>query len=404
MPPYYSLIVLAYNNWNFTEMCLISLLNNLEENQLVSGVEIILVDNGSNMEAKQQMNTFHKNHNHSNVTLRIVSLKENLGYPSGINCGLAHSNGQIMAVLNNDLIFPPNWFSPIVDLLESDRSVGFAAPFLSYAGSSVQNVGKTFDTLVEMVAFAAYFTHLNKAQMIYTNQVIGACLIFRRDLLNAIGGNDFWYGIGNFDDVDWCIRSRLAGYKIAVVGGSFVHHIGHASFLQAPEQFNSSLENNQTKFERKWRIKEQHALKFERDKHYIPIQISDFAVTDKSLFPRTSSVKRLLLCADWSTPFSEWGRVFTSLLAESGPIELFCWVPAAIYDTKAISAQFQQMMAAQAQSTSNLSNTLIVIHQEVPYSDTLSLLRSVDEVVRIPEDFVNRYIIYLAEQIDLKII
>ena len=126
--------------------------------------------------------------------------------------------------------------TPIVNLLESDLSVGFAAPFLSYAGASVQNVGKTFDTIEEMEAFAAYFTNLNKSHVIYAEQIVGACLIFRRDLLTTIGGNDFWYGIGNFDDVDWCIRARLAGYKIAVVGGSFVHHIGHASFLLVADQ------------------------------------------------------------------------------------------------------------------------------------------------------------------------
>ena len=96
MNPYYSLIVLAYNNWTFTKQCLLSILESLEEAHIIRGVEIILVDNGSNKETQQQMNAFCKKHKHKAVKLELLILKENLGYPSGINHGIEHSKGQIM--------------------------------------------------------------------------------------------------------------------------------------------------------------------------------------------------------------------------------------------------------------------------------------------------------------------
>ena len=43
MNPYYSLIVLAYNNWTFTKQCLLSILESLEEAHIRRGVEIILI-------------------------------------------------------------------------------------------------------------------------------------------------------------------------------------------------------------------------------------------------------------------------------------------------------------------------------------------------------------------------
>jgi GT2 family glycosyltransferase len=412
MIPYYSLIVLAYNNWAFTKQCLISLIESLEEAHIQKGVEIIVVDNGSNMETKKQMNDFGKKYITHPVKLEFVMLEENLGYPSGINIGIGHSEGEIIAVLNNDLLFPPKWLSPLVDVLESNPLIGFAAPFLSYAGKSVQHVGKTFDTIEEMEAFAAYFTNLNKPHLIYADKIIGACLIFRRDLLVAIGGNDFWYGIGNFDDVDWCIRARLAGYTIAVVGGSFVHHIGHASFIQDPVQFNSSLQINLAKFERKWRIKDpindpkhdRKTIKFEREKHYIPTQISEFSSVESTWIQCTSSTKSLLLCADWSNPQSQWPAIFSSLLSKHEHAHIYCWIPSTIYDVNDIDNQLHQLIVSSASQFFPTTNIIKVIHEEIPYTAVLSLIRSADGVVKVPEDFVNRYILHLAEQIGMKIV
>jgi GT2 family glycosyltransferase len=412
MIPYYSLIVLAYNNWAFTEQCLVSILESLEEAQIQQGVEIIVVDNGSNRETTKQMNAFRKKNKNDAVALEFVMLKENLGYPSGINIGIGHSKGAVIAVLNNDLLFPPKWLSPLVHVLEADPLIGFAAPFLSYAGGSVQHVGKTFDTIEEMEAFAAYFTNLNNTHLIYADKIVGACLVFRRDLLAVIGGNDFWYGIGNFDDVDWCIRARLAGYTIAVVGGSFVHHIGHASFIQDPDQFTSSLQINLAKFERKWRIKDEQngpsdgkqTIKFDREKHYIPTQISEFTSVTTTWISCSSFTKSLLMCADWSNPQSQWPAVFKALFSEPDHADIFCWIPTALYDVNDIEAQFAQLIAALSSHFFATPKVIKVIRDEVPYSAVLSLIRSADVVIKVPQDFVNRYIIYLAEQIGMEII
>ncbi|QGQ95345.1 glycosyltransferase [Paenibacillus psychroresistens] len=414
MIPYYSLIILSYNNWAFTKQCLISILESLEEAQIHQGIELVVVDNGSNRETVKQLNAFNKKYKNHPVQLELVLLNENLGYPTGINIGIGHCRGTIIAVLNNDLLFPPNWLAPLVQALEADPKLGFAAPFLSYGGGSVQHVGKTFETIEEMEAFASYFTDLNKAHVIYADKLVGACLVFRRDLLVAIGGNDFWYGIGNFDDVDWCLRARLAGYTIAVVGGSFVHHIGHASFAQVPDQFTSSLQNNHTKFERKWRVREhqtaqqndQNFIKFEHSKHYIPTQISEFISTDNIWFPKSALTKSLLMCADWSHPESQWPVVLAALLSEPNYdyAVIYCWIPSALYEVADIEAQFIRLIAAAASEPPSSTKAIKIISDEVPYSAVLSLIQSADEIVKVPQDFVNRYIVYLAEQIGVRII
>lgn len=61
-------------------------------------------------------------------------------------------------------------------------------------------------------------------------------------------------------------------------------------------------------------------------------------------------------------------------------------------------------MTVHAETHAVTSNKLTVIHEEIPYIATLSLVRSADEVVKIPHDFVNRYIIQLAEHAGMSII
>ena len=56
---------------------------------------------------------------------------------------LAQCRGQIITILNNDLVFPTNWFDGIVNTLESNSSIGVAVPFLTY-GSGPEHLGIAF--------------------------------------------------------------------------------------------------------------------------------------------------------------------------------------------------------------------------------------------------------------------
>lgn len=127
----------------------------------------------------------------------MVLLEVNLGYPSGVNVGLAHCRGEIIGVLNNDLVFPRSWLTALIHTLEADESIGFVAPFLSNA-PSIQNTAKKFASFQELQDYSNQFIKSHVGKCIHTYRVLGACLLFRRDLLTTIGGNDFWYGIGNY--------------------------------------------------------------------------------------------------------------------------------------------------------------------------------------------------------------
>ena len=61
------------------------------------------------------------------IQIKTIHNDENLGYPVGINCGLEHCKGEIITILNNDLVFPENWFDGLVKTIENDSTIGAVA-------------------------------------------------------------------------------------------------------------------------------------------------------------------------------------------------------------------------------------------------------------------------------------
>lgn len=82
------------------------------------------------------------------------------------------------------------------------------APYLSHASGNFQHIQIPYRTFEEREAFAQKFMKENINKIVDTHRVIGACLVFKREVIILIGGNDFWYGLGQFDDDDWCIAQR----------------------------------------------------------------------------------------------------------------------------------------------------------------------------------------------------
>ncbi|WP_369075053.1 glycosyltransferase family 2 protein, partial [Vibrio cholerae] len=61
------------------------------------------------------------------------------------------------------------------------------------------------------------------------------------------------YGLGFFEDDDYCKAVEKAGFKIAVVEDSFVHHHLSASFNKLKSSRKQELMNtNKAIFEKKW--------------------------------------------------------------------------------------------------------------------------------------------------------
>jgi glycosyltransferase involved in cell wall biosynthesis len=74
------------------------------------------------------------------------------------------------------------------------------------------------------------------------------CVMLRRTLWNLLAGFDEVFGTGNFEDDDFCIRTRLAGYRMSVVRNVFVYHHERRTFEANGLNHGEWLAKNQAIF------------------------------------------------------------------------------------------------------------------------------------------------------------
>jgi hypothetical protein len=105
-----------------------------------------------------------------------------------------------------------------------------------------------------MHAFAASRAREYAGEHYRTNRAIGFCLCISRAVIEEVGGIDPRYGMGNFEDDDFCIRVRAAGYQIAVCEDAFIHHFGSVSFATNKVDYSATMERNWKIFATRWNL------------------------------------------------------------------------------------------------------------------------------------------------------
>ena len=107
--PKVSLITLCYNQ---LENATKPLLKSLYEYTNPELFELIIVDNASSDGTKEFLDEYKETKN--NVT--VIHNDENFGYAKGNNIGLKVAKGDYIFLLNNDLLFTPNWLEKFVEI------------------------------------------------------------------------------------------------------------------------------------------------------------------------------------------------------------------------------------------------------------------------------------------------
>ena len=210
-----SVIILNWNGRAFLDDCLRSL-----KHQTYSNYEIILVDNGSQDDSVQLINT------HYSDMLRLIQLPENRGFAGGNNVGLREARGLYIALLNNDTEADRNWLHSLVQCMNSDEKIGMV-------GSKVMNYYKRDE--IDNTGHLIYPDGLNRGrgrlekdfgQFETTEEILfpsGCAALYKKKMFDEIGGFDetfFAYG----DDTDIGLHGRYLGYKAIFCPKAVVYH------------------------------------------------------------------------------------------------------------------------------------------------------------------------------------
>ncbi|MBS3793256.1 glycosyltransferase family 2 protein [Candidatus Bipolaricaulota bacterium] len=219
-----SVIILTWNSGDHIEECLTSLFDEIE--RAGRRVEVFVIDGNSRDETLEILSQFEKEHDQLNV----ITLRKNMGTTVSRNIGIDKSKGEFLLFLDSDTVIKPGLLSTLPETLEENQKIGVLAPRLLYKDGTIQPSCKKFPTLpIKLTKFIplenlrqwASNRELYRKEIysksfdkpIEVDHCISAVWLVRRKVMEEIGGFDerIFYAP---EDVDLCLRTWLAGYKV----------------------------------------------------------------------------------------------------------------------------------------------------------------------------------------------
>lgn len=179
--------------------------------------EIIFVDNGSKDKSFSSFLEISKNYS---LTIKSVSLKENIGYSKANNIGISYTNGEYVVLLSNDIEVERNWLANMIKVLNTDKQIAVAQSAM-YSLYNKENRDYQCN-YIDVLGFCHRPSLLKEVEEVFYSE--GAVMFIRKKVIDEVGGlfdSDYFM----FDeDIDFCWRVRLKGYKVCVVSSSKVYH------------------------------------------------------------------------------------------------------------------------------------------------------------------------------------
>ena len=242
--PLVSIVIPAYNQFDYTYHCLESILKHSGD----AAYEILLADDCSTDLTTEIQKVV--------TGIRCIRNRENLRFLHSCNNAARQVKGKYILFLNNDTQVQENWLLPLVELLEADASIGMTGSKLVYPDGRLQEAGGIF----WKDASAWNYGHLQNPEDPEYNYVkeadyiSGAAVMIRRSLWEEIGGFDERFAPAYYEDSDLAFEVRRHGYKVVYQPLSVVVHfegVSNGTDLTAGQKKYQAV--NQQKFYDKWK-------------------------------------------------------------------------------------------------------------------------------------------------------
>ncbi len=233
-----SIVLVTYGQLDYTRMCLESIRRFTDE-----PYELIVVDNNSPDLTREYLQ--------GQTDVHLIENEVNRGFPAAANQGMSVAKGEQVLLLNNDTIVTTGWLRRMLDALHMRSSVGLVGP-VSNSVSGPQQIDVSYDELSQLDGFAWDWSKRNLNNAVACDRLVGFCLLFRREVMDAIGMLDERFGIGNFEDDDFCRRALEHGFEAVIAKNAFVHHFGGTTFIASGVDYGQLLAENQRKYAEKW--------------------------------------------------------------------------------------------------------------------------------------------------------
>ena len=217
--PNISAIVVTYYTGDELIYCIENLLLSSDIN------EIILVNNG-NPEGFIDgiIQSF------SSEKIKLIDGHGNVGFAKGCNIGATNSSSEYLLFINPDCYLNPDHsyldLRYMIDKMEMDKSVIMASCVVRNKDGTAQRgcYRKFITPITTIFGFNKHHKMLHNNKEHYVDAVSGSFMLIKKYHFNNIGGFDESYFL-HFEDMDLCMKVKLAGSKILFFPQYSVTHI-----------------------------------------------------------------------------------------------------------------------------------------------------------------------------------
>jgi GT2 family glycosyltransferase/glycosyltransferase involved in cell wall biosynthesis len=243
--PKLSVVVVTHDNRDLNRVCLESLSARNEW----PNWELLVVDNGSTDGTRELLE---EEAVRLRPRLRVLAFAENRGFAAACNAGLAAATGDYLVLLNNDTVVTRGALTALVRHLAADPSLGMVGP-VTNAIANEARVEVGYRDLASLPDWARRDAREHDGEAFAIPMLALFCAAFPRRVFEAVGPLDERFGIGLFEDDDYCRRVTKKGFAIRCARDAFVHHWQMASFRKMEQsEYLALFAANKKKYAEKW--------------------------------------------------------------------------------------------------------------------------------------------------------
>ncbi|HXT40998.1 MAG TPA: glycosyltransferase family 2 protein [Candidatus Angelobacter sp.] len=221
-----AIIIPVFNQLSYTRKCLESLrATGYDQNST------IVIDNGSTDGTADYLLTY--------PSLKTIHNSTNRGCAGAWNQGVKANRMEWNVVLNNDVVLTKGWLEGLVRAAEL-KGLNIVSPAICDG-----------DLNYDLPAYAGDFVS-KMASVMRSGVVNGVCFMVQRRVFERVGYFDENFRVGGFEDADFFVRAKHAGFKLGTTGRSYIHHFGSATQKAIKATTNDYGPEHRAYFRNKW--------------------------------------------------------------------------------------------------------------------------------------------------------
>lgn len=181
-------------------------------------IELIITDDASSDESISFLESFAKKS--EKIPCKIIMNKKNRGFSGNVNSGVAQATGDILLLLNTDVIPHKDFLEPLLSHFEDESVFAVACMDESVESGSVVLRGRGVGKWKR-----GFLIHgkgsVEKSSTLWAS---GGSSAFRASLWNKLGGLNELYNPFYWEDIDLSYRAKKAGFQVFFEPKSRVVH------------------------------------------------------------------------------------------------------------------------------------------------------------------------------------